>query len=61
MKEHKFFTSAKFDWKALEDMKMDSPIKSIIDKHKLKYKAYNPNELPKKWGTGDSTSTSGNK
>lgn len=54
MKEHAFFTSAKFDWKALEEMRLESPIKPIIDKFKLRYKPYNAQELTKK-GTSDST------
>ena len=43
MKNHKFFTSVNFDWKELEEMKMKSPLKSIIETHKIKWKPYVPN------------------
>jgi hypothetical protein len=48
MRNHKFFTCVNFDWKALEEMKMKSPLKNIIEARPIKYKAYNPNEINKK-------------
>lgn len=48
MKNHKFFTSANFSWSDLEAMKIKSPLKQIIDAHKIKLKPYNPNEATKK-------------
>ena len=43
MKKHKFFTCVDFDWKQLEEMKMKSPLKSLIEQRPLKYKPYNSN------------------
>lgn len=48
MKNHPFFTKANFNWTELEEMKMKSPLKQIIDAHKIKCKPYNPNEVNKK-------------
>jgi len=44
MKNHKFFTCVNFDWEELESMKMESPLKPIIDAKKSKIKPYVPNE-----------------
>ena len=44
MKNHKFFTSVNFDWSALEQMKMESPLKPIIEARPSKLKPYVPNE-----------------
>ena len=48
MKSHRFFADANFDWKQLEEMKMPSPLKKIIDAKQIKCKPYNPNEVNKK-------------
>ncbi len=48
MKNHAFFTKVNFNWAELEEMKMKSPLKQIIDSHKIKCKPYNPNEVNKK-------------
>ena len=48
MKHHPFFTKVNFNWTDLEEMKMKSPLKAIIDSHKIKCKPYNPNEINKK-------------
>ena len=48
MKSHPFFTNANFNWSELEAMKMKSPLKPIIEAHKIRCKPYNPNEVNKK-------------
>lgn len=47
MKNHKFFTSVDFNWKELEEMKMASPLKPIIDAKPTKLKPYVANEKRK--------------
>ena len=38
VKQHAFFSG--FDWRSLQEMKMKSPLKSIIDGHRIKLKPY---------------------
>ena len=47
MKNHKFFSSANFDWQKLEEMKMESPLKPIIEAKPTKIKPYVANEKKK--------------
>ena len=35
IKEHPFFTVGDFDWSALADMSMPSPLQPIIDRHPI--------------------------
>lgn len=40
IKQHRFFTCVDFDWKALESMEMESPLKPIVEKHRIDYERY---------------------
>jgi hypothetical protein len=42
IKKHAFFTSANFDWGALEEQRLKSPLLSTIKQYKTEYKAYDP-------------------
>jgi hypothetical protein len=48
LKNHSFFTCVNFDWKGLQEMKLKSPLKSIIDAHRIRLKAYDPHEAIKR-------------
>jgi hypothetical protein len=40
VKNHPFFTSAGFDWQALQERTMESPLKPILSQFKLGYTPY---------------------
>lgn len=40
IKAHKFFSAANFNWSELAEAKMKSPIRTIIESHKERYKPY---------------------
>ena len=48
MKKHKFFSCVNFNWQELEDMKMASPLKPILDAHPSKRKPYIPTDKHRK-------------
>jgi serine/threonine protein kinase len=48
VKNHSFFTCVDFDWKALSDMRLKSPLKPTIDTNRIKLKPYDSAQITKR-------------
>ena len=45
VKNHAFFTCVDFDWEALEEQRMESPLRSILMQYKIGYTPYDPAKM----------------
>jgi hypothetical protein len=52
LKDHDFFKAADFDWKALKNKRMESPLLPVIDEL-LIYPSYDPETMGSAWSVDD--------